>query len=106
MVQVLRPLLSGLVEQVAVVPAGCRPVVVAIGSADSVRVTPGQVLRPVLLAGASSYLLAHTHPHGGPPSLSDLAVTRRLVAAGTVLGVHMTAHVVLAPDQHWDCLAA
>lgn len=94
------------VEQVAVVPAGQLPLVVASGSARAVRVTPGQVLRPVLLAGASSYLLVHTHPHGGPPTASDLAVTRRLVAAGTVLGVRLTAHVVLAPEAHWDCLAA
>ncbi len=102
----LRGMLADPRETVVVVPAGAAPVVVARGAADRVRVTPGQVLRPVLLAGASCYLLAHTHPGGGPPSADDHAVTRRLVAASAVCGVRLSAHLVLAPEGQWDCLAA
>ena len=102
----LRRLLCDPVETVVVLPCVGPVCVVARGSRHSVAVTPGQVLRPVIAAGADSYVLVHTHPQGGRPTSSDLAVTRRLVAAGTVLGVTLTAHLVLAPEGHWDCLAS
>lgn len=101
-----RDLLAGGLETVAVLPSGGALQVIAVGSADQVRITPSDVLRPVLLSGADSYTLVHTHPNGGPPSAADLAVTRRLVAAGTVLGVRLTQHLVLAPAGTWDCLSA
>jgi DNA repair protein RadC len=101
----LRRLLDDPAEAVVVVPCIGPSSVVARGDRSSVRVTPSQVLRPVVAAGAGSYVLVHTHPDGGPPTWSDLAVTRRLVAASAVLGVQLTAHVVLAPEGEWDCLA-
>lgn len=102
----LRLLLAEPVELVVVVPLGAGPTVVARGDRRGVRVTPLQVLRPVVLAGAASFVLAHTHPDGGPPSPDDLAVTRRLVAASAIVGVTLAAHLVLAPEGTWDCLAA
>lgn len=102
----LRLLLAEPAETVIVLPAGAGATVVARGGSRSVRVTPLQVLRPVLLAGASSFVLVHTHPEGGPPSPDDLAVTRRLVAASMIVGVTLSAHLVLAPEGTWDCLAA
>ncbi len=104
--QELRTLLDDPRETVVVVPIGAAPVLVARGAADQVRVSPAQVLRPVLLAGASCFVLVHTHPGGGPPSADDRAVTRRLVAASAVCGVRLLAHVVLSPEGQWDCLAA
>ena len=102
----LRRLLADPRETAVVVPCRGHAVVVARGTREAVSLTPAQVLRPVLLAGAPSYVLVHTHPGGGPPSSSDLAVTRRLVAASVVVGVRLTAHLVLAPEGQWDCLAA
>lgn len=99
-----RDLLAGGLETVAVLPSGGSLQVIGVGEVDRVRITPAEVLRPVLLSGASSYALVHTHPLGGPPSAADLAVTRRLVAAGTVLGIRLTEHLVLGPTQSWDCL--
>lgn len=103
---IVRGLLADPCETVIVIPCGSPPVVVATGTPEGVRVTPGQVLRAVLLAGAPAYTLVHTHPGGGPPSDSDRAVTRRLVAASAVVGVRLVAHVVLAPEGQWDCTAA
>lgn len=97
--------LLGCGREVALVLVQPGPLVeVARGEADRLRLVPADVLRPVLLAGATSYVLLHTHPAGGPPTAADVAVTRRLVAAGTVLGVRLSAHVVVAPEQTWDCL--
>lgn len=102
-----RLLVAGEVEEIALVlPFPGDLVEVARGGADSVRVTPAAVLRPVLLAGASAFVLMHNHPRGGPPNAADHAVTRRLVAANAVVGVRLQAHLVLAPDQEWDCLGS
>lgn len=62
--------------------------------------------RCVWVPRAPVVVLVHTHPGGGPPSADDHAVTRRLVAASAVCGVRLAAHLVLAPEGQWDCLAA
>lgn len=102
----LRTLLDDERETVVVLPDTGPWAIVARGGPSSVRVTPALVLRPVLSVGACSYTLVHTHPAGGPPTSSDLAVTRRLVAASAVMGVRLTSHLVLAPEGRWECLAA
>lgn len=56
------------------------------------------------MAFAGPVDLLHTHPDGGPPSAADRAVTRRLVAAGAVIGLCLQAHLVVGPDEVWDCL--
>lgn len=79
---------------------------VSRGEADRLRLVPADVLRPVVLAGARAYLLLHTHPTGGPPTAADVALTRRLVAASAVLGVRLSAHLVVTPERTWDCLTS
>lgn len=99
--------LLGCGREVALVLVQPGPLVeVARGDADRLRLVPADVLRPVLLAGATSYVLLHTHPAGGPPTAADVALTRRLVAAGAVLGVRLSAHLVVAAEQTWDCLTS
>lgn len=97
-------------EVVAVVPiqSGCFLPVTLIGSGgkDHVSVSPAQVLRPVLRSRACSYVLVHTHLLEVGPSAADHAVTRRLVAAGAIVGVEMAAHLVLTPTFVHDCLSA
>lgn len=79
---------------------------VARGDADRLRLVPADVLRPVVLAGARAFMLIHTHPAGGPPTAADIALTRRTVSAGAVLGVRLSAHLVVAPERTWDCLTS
>lgn len=82
------------------------PVVVATGDRASVVVTPAAVLRAVLASRADAFVLVHTHPEDLPPSGADAAVTRRLVAASSVVGVRMLGHIVLSPSRTYDCFAA
>jgi len=50
----------------------------------------------VILASAAALVLCHPHPSGDPePSAEDVALTRRLVAAGQLLGIEILDHVVL-----------
>jgi DNA repair protein RadC len=58
-------------------------------------VHPRELFRPAVLAGAAAIVVTHNHPSGDPePSAEDLALTRRLVAAGTLLGIELLDHVI------------
>jgi len=63
------------------------------------------VFKPALLAGASALLVAHNHPSGDPePSADDLALTRRLVSAGNLLGIELLDHIVLGENGRFVSL--
>ncbi|HEY7862117.1 MAG TPA: JAB domain-containing protein, partial [Thermoanaerobaculia bacterium] len=48
------------------------------------------------LAGSAAIIAAHNHPSGDPePSAEDPALTRRLVSAGTILGIELLDHLIL-----------
>ncbi len=77
-------------------PSGSGTIV--LGSPSSVRLTPGEVFGPAMAAGAQAVVIAHTHLADTGPSADDYAVTRRLVAAGAILGVHLLGHLVVEPS--------
>jgi DNA repair protein RadC len=48
-------------------------------------------------------ILFHNHPSGDPsPSRDDVAVTRQLIAAGTLLGIQVVDHVVLGTVTYFS----
>ncbi len=60
-------------------------------------VDAAEVFRQALLDDASGLIVFHNHPSGDlEPSRDDLLLTRRLVAAGEVVGVPVHDHVVVA----------
>lgn len=78
---------------------------VSIGSIDHTFMSPREVFRDALLHGASAIVLAHNHPSGdATPSRDDEAITRRLGAAGDLLGVEVLDHLVIGHDR-WTSLA-
>ena len=84
---------------------GLGPVlVVARGDDRSVTLPPAVFFAPLLAAGAPGGVLVHTHPTGGLPTAEDLAVTRRLVSAGVLLGIPLVAHLVIGPTVWWDLI--
>jgi DNA repair protein RadC len=59
-------------------------------------VHPREVFAPAIREAACSLLLVHNHPSGDPePSPEDLEITRRLVAAGELVGIRVVDHVVI-----------
>lgn len=69
---------------------------VTVGTLDSSLVHPREVFRPALKDAAASVILVHNHPSGdATPSTEDFAVTRRLEAAGELVGIKVLDHVVL-----------
>jgi DNA repair protein RadC len=78
-----------------------RTSVLSTGSLDSTPLEPRDVFRQAMLAAASAVVLFHNHPSGDPePSRDDIALTRRVIAAGELLGVSVVDHVVLGDGRY------
>ncbi len=70
---------------------------VSIGSLNASVVHPREVFKPAVMQSAASIVLVHNHPSGDPePSEEDLAITKRLVQAGELLGIAVLDHVIVA----------
>jgi DNA repair protein RadC len=73
-----------------------KSAVVATGTLNTTIVQPRDVYREAMLASAAAVLAFHNHPSGDPsPSADDIELTRRLAAAGTLLGIELVDHIVL-----------
>jgi len=69
---------------------------VSVGTLSASIVHPREVFAPAIERRAASIVLAHNHPSGDPePSDDDLALTRRLVQAGILLGIEVLDHLVI-----------
>ena len=70
--------------------------VIAEGGIGSVSVKAHDVFRPLLVAGAAAFIIAHNHPSGGPePSAEDVIFTEGLRSAADVMGLPMLDHVIV-----------
>ena len=80
-----------------------RTTVLAIGSLNSTVVQPRDVFREAAIGGAAAVVAFHNHPSGDPsPSPDDVELTRRLVAAGIVLGIDLADHIILGDVRYWS----
>jgi DNA repair protein RadC len=78
-----------------------RTSVLTVGTLDCAAVQPREVFRQALLASASAVVMFHNHPSGDPqPSGEDVELTRRMVAAGALMGVSVIDHVVLGDGRY------
>jgi DNA repair protein RadC len=78
-----------------------RTVVVAIGTLNSTVVQPRDVFREAALGAAAAIVVFHNHPSGDPsPSPDDVELTRRLVAAGTLMGIDVVDHIILGDVRY------
>jgi DNA repair protein RadC len=73
---------------------------VSRGSLNASIVEPREVFKDAIAASAASMILAHNHPSGDPtPSSEDVAITRRLIKAGEVLGIPVIDHIILGQQR-------
>ena len=76
-------------------------VVVGMGGATSVEITPMQVFRPAVVVGAAAIILVHNHPSGDPePSPDDCKLTQRMVEAGKIVDVPVLDHLVIGNGRY------
>jgi DNA repair protein RadC len=68
---------------------------VSVGCLTWSVVHPREVYGPAVRMGAAAIIVAHNHPSGDPePSAQDLEITKRLIAAGELLGIPLLDHLV------------
>ncbi len=73
-----------------------RTTIVASGTLNAAHVEPRDVFREAAVGGAAAIVLFHNHPSGDPsPSPDDKELTRRLAAAGVLMGIDLVDHIVL-----------
>lgn len=69
---------------------------VSVGSLNASIVHPREVYKRGIVLSAAALLVVHNHPSGETePSEDDLAITRRLQEAGSLLGIPLLDHLIL-----------
>jgi len=72
----------------------------SVGTLDASIVHPREVFREAANGGAAAIILFHNHPSGDPgPSADDVALTRRLMHAGEMMGIDVLDHVIIAENR-------
>ena len=76
---------------------------VSRGTLDSTLVHPREVFTAALLAHAAAIVASHNHPSGDPtPSPDDVALTRRLVEVGDVIGIPVLDHIIIGDGRYYS----
>lgn len=74
---------------------------VSVGHLNGTLVHPREVFKQAIRRSSDAVILVHNHPSGDPtPSPEDIAVTRRLVAAGRIIGIEVLDHVILGAGSY------
>jgi len=74
---------------------------ITLGLVNKALAHPREVYRPAIADSASAIILVHNHPSGDPtPSAEDIRVTRQLIDAGKIIGIHPLDHIIIGhPDS-------
>ena len=78
-----------------------RTTLLAVGTLNATVIEPRDVYREATLGGAFAVVVFHNHPSGDPtPSADDVELTRRLLAAGVLMGIDLVDHVILGDVRY------
>ncbi len=74
-----------------------RKLNVSKGSLSSALVHPRDVFRAAVRLNAAAVILVHNHPSGvAKPSKEDEVITTRIQQAGSLLGIEVLDHIIMA----------
>lgn len=77
-----------------------RAETISVGILDASIAHPREIFRAATVASASAIAIFHNHPSGDPaPSQDDVFLTKRLVAAGELMGINVIDHVILGAGR-------
>lgn len=77
--------------------------IITLGLLNQNQVHPREVFAAAVANRAASIIVAHNHPSGTlDPSGEDVALTKRLVKAGEILGIPVLDHIILTTASHWS----
>jgi DNA repair protein RadC len=78
-----------------------KTAMITMGTLNTAIVEPRDVFREALMASAAAVVLFHNHPSGDPtPSSDDEELTRRLAAAGLLMGIPVLDHLVVGDVRY------
>ena len=73
--------------------------IVSVGSLNTTRTRPADILKPAILSNALGTILVHNHPSGElEPSPEDLEFTQAIRRACELVGVELYDHVIVTDD--------
>lgn len=73
------------------------------GTANATLITPREVFLQALRHHALSLILVHNHPSGDPsPSGCDVEVTKRILQAGEIVGIHLLDHIIIGDRRYFS----
>jgi DNA repair protein RadC len=76
---------------------------VSIGTLSQVLAHPREIFYPAVRHKAKSLVLVHNHPSGDPtPSNADVDLTKVLVTAGRIMGIHLDDHVIIGKTSFFS----
>lgn len=74
---------------------------ISVGSLNQSIVHPREVFKGAMLSSAAALILIHNHPTGDTtPSREDLEITKRLVAAGELVGIRVLDHIIIGASSY------
>lgn len=77
--------------------------IISVGSLNAAIVHPREVFHAAIRRCSASLICAHNHPSGDPePSHEDIALTKRLDAAGELIGIDVLDHVIIGNNQFYS----
>lgn len=107
--ELFRPLFDGAaVEEmwVAIFDATLRPICIykaGFGTENQCAVYPKEIMKAVLLAGGTSFSIAHNHPSGEcMPSHPDKELTRAITTAARALDLRFVDHMIITTTQSFS----
>ena len=75
--------------------------IISVGILNASLIHPREVFEPAICHTAAQIIIAHNHPSGDTkPSDDDLAVTKRLMEAGKILGIEISDHVIVSKNSY------
>lgn len=76
---------------------------ISIGSLNAAVVHPREVFKEAIKHCSASIICSHNHPSGdATPSSEDINITKRLVAAGEIIGIEVLDHVIIGDNQFYS----
>lgn len=85
--------------------AKCAPLsleLVAVGNINSCIVSPREIFKSAILSNAVHIIVFHNHVSGEcTPSSEDIAITKRLIEAGELLGIPLLDHIIIGEGDSY-----
>lgn len=73
------------------------------GSLNMSIVHPREVFKKAITDSAAGIMVVHNHPSGNPePSSEDKEVTRNLAKAGSIIGINLIDHIIIAGHNYYS----